>query len=176
MKLFDVIGGKVLVHADMLSIPSFKKVWESSKDKEHATNVFSFIILCDYWNSPYVKSLSDDIREEKLKIEIFGNKDYTLSVEEQTCRDTFKELNNTRNLKMLTAMRNKIDTISSYYEESIGEELDEKKIQVLLAGMEKVKAVFQTVDFLEKAVKAEEMDNTKIRGNAQLNPYEIVTK
>ena len=39
--------------------------------------------------------------------------------------------------------------------------------------MEKVKAVFQTVAFLEKAVKAEELDNTRVRGNAQLNPYEL---
>ena len=39
--------------------------------------------------------------------------------------------------------------------------------------MEKVKAVFQTVDFLEKAVKAEELENTRVRGNAQLNPYEL---
>ena len=45
--------------------------------------------------------------------------------------------------------------------------------ELLYDSMEKVKAVFQTVDFLEKAVKAEELDNTRVRGNAQLNPYEL---
>ena len=70
-------------------------------------------------------------------------------------------------------MRNKIDTISSYYEESLGEELDEKKIQVLLAGMEKVKGTFQTIDFLEKAVKSEELETVKVRGNNEINPYEL---
>lgn len=70
-------------------------------------------------------------------------------------------------------MRNKIDTISDYYESSLEEELDEKKIQVLLAGMEKVKGTYQTLDFLEKAVKAEELDNTKVRGNVQVNAYEL---
>lgn len=173
MKLFDLVGGNVVVHADFLALPPMKKYWEQCKDKQHANNVFSFIILCDYWDSPYVKSMNEDIREPKLKEEIFKNKDYELTVEEQICRDEYAKLLDTRNLKMLNAMRKKIDTVSAYYEESIGEELDEKRIKDLLAGMEKVKAVFQTVDFLEKAVKAEELDNSKIRGNAQLNPYEL---
>ena len=169
MKLFDIVGGSVSIHADFLALPPMKKYWESTK----ANNVLSFIILCDYWDSPYVKSMNDDIREGKLKEEIFKNKDYQLTPEEQVCRDEYARLLYTRNLKMLQAMRNQIDTVSAYSEDSIGEELDEKRIKDLLAGMEKVKAVFQTVDFLEKAVKAEELDNTKIRGNAQLNPYEL---
>ena len=173
MKIFDLVAGKVVVHAEFIAIPPMKRYWESTTDKDHANKVLSFIILCDYWDSPYVKSMNDDIREEKLKEEIFKNKDYKFTKDEQICRDEYARLLDTRNLKMLKAMRNKIDTVSSYYEESIGEELDEKRIKDLLAGMEKVKAVFQTVDFLEKAVKAEELDNTKIRGNAQLNPYEL---
>lgn len=171
--MFDLVAGKVVVHAEFIAIPPMKRYWESTTDKDHANKVLSFIILCDYWDSPYVKSMNDDIREEKLKEEIFKNKDYKFTKDEQVCRDEYARLLDTRNLKMLKAMRNKIDTVSSYYEESIGEELDEKRIKDLLAGMEKVKAVFQTVDFLEKAVKAEELDNTKIRGNAQLNPYEL---
>lgn len=173
MKLFDIVGGKCVIHADFLALPPMKRYWESNKDKQHANDVLSFIILCDYWDSPYVKSMNDDIRETKLKEEIFKDKDYKLTVDEQVCRDEYAKLIDTRNLKMLNAMRKKIDTVSAYYEESIGEELDEKRIKDLLAGMEKVKAVFQTVDFLEKAVKAEELDNSKIRGNAQLNPYEL---
>ena len=139
MKLFDIVGGKVVIHADFLAIPAMRRYWESSSDKDHVNKVLSFIILCDYWDSPYVKSMNDDIREEKLKEEFFGNSSYTLTKDEQVCRDEYARLLDTRNLKMLKAMRNKIDTVSSYYEESIGEELD----------------------------------NTRVRGNAQLNPYEL---
>lgn len=173
MKLFDIIGDKIVVHANMWALPPFKKFYESTEDKAHADDVASFIILCDYWNSPYVKSMSIEDREKVLKKQKFGKQDYKLSVTEQVCRDEFNRLMNTRNLKMLNAMRNKIDTISSYYEESLGEELDEKKIQVLLAGMEKVKGTFQTIDFLEKAVKAEELETVKVRGNNEINPYEL---
>lgn len=173
MKLFDLIGGKVVIHAEFLALPPIKKYWESTKDKQHATDLLTFIILCDYWNSPYVKSMEKEIRESTLKQSILNNPEYVLTPEEQACRDEYKRISYTRNLKMLDAMRNKIDTISNYYESSLGEELDEKKIQILLAGMEKVKGTYQTLDFLEKAVKAEEIDNSKVRGNVQVNPYEL---
>lgn len=173
MKLFDLLGGKVVIHADFLAIPPIRKYWESTKDKTHANNILTFIILCDYWNSPYVKSMEKEMRETTLKQSILSDVNYTLTPEEQLCRDEYKKISYTRTLKMLDAMRNKIDTISDYYENSLEEELDEKKIQVLLAGMEKVKGTYQTLDFLEKAVKAEEIDNTRVRGNAQVNPYEL---
>lgn len=173
MKLFDLLANKVVVHADMWALPPFKKLWESTKDKKHADDVVSFIILCDYWNSPYVKSMSPESREKKLKLSKFGDENYQLTEQEQLCRNEYHLLLNTRLLKMLTSMQNKLDTISNYYEESIGEELDETKIQKLLAGFEKVKGTIQTIDFLENAVKTEELNNTKIRGNAQVNAYEI---
>ena len=173
MKLFDIIGGKVTIYAELLALPPFKTLWESSKNKNHINDVLTFIILCDYWNSPYVNSMDKNTRESYLKKEIFKDENYTLTPEEQICRDEYKKISFTRNLRMLNAIRDKIDTISAYYEQSLEEELDEKKIQVLLTGIEKVKGTIQTVDFLEKAVKSEELDNTKVRGNVQINPYEL---
>lgn|SRR5574344_1510527 len=173
MKLFDIVGGKVVVHADMYALPPLREYYESTKDKDQVQKVLSFIILCDYWNSPYVLTMDPTTREKKLKKDIFKDENYKLSVEEQICRDEYNKIIYTRNLKMLDAMRNKIETISNYYENSLEEELDEKKIQVLLAGMEKVKGTYQTMDYLEKAVKSEQLDNTRVRGDSKINPYEI---
>ena len=39
MKLFDIVGGRVVVHADFLSIPVIRKYWETTKDRDHANNV-----------------------------------------------------------------------------------------------------------------------------------------
>lgn len=174
MKLFDIVGGRVVIHPDALGLPFFKKIWEADKpDKKHATNVISYIVLMWYFKSPYVLQLEPSIREKKLKSVYFGNENYNLTVEEKTCEQDYKDIIYTRNLKMLDSMRNKVDTISKYYEDSLEETLDEKKIKDLLAGMEKVKATFQTLDFLEKAVKAEEVSTTKVRGDVQINPYEL---
>jgi hypothetical protein len=174
MKLFDITGGQITIHADMLGLPPFKKVWEVDKDKEHAINLISYIVLMWYYKSPYVQQLDPETREKKLKGIYFGDENYSLTIDEKICESDYKDLIYTRNLKMLDSMRNKIDTISQYYEDSLSEELDERKIKDLLAGMEKVKATFQTLDFLEKAVKAEEYDSVKVRGDSKINPYELV--
>lgn len=179
LHFFDIVGGEIVIHADLWALPPFEKLWLLDKDptKHHANQVVKFIILCDYWNSPYVKSISSvALRESKLKQQIFKDENYTLTTDEQISRDEYKELLNTRNLKMLSAIMNKLDTISNYYETSLEEELDETKIGKLLAGFEKVKGTIQTIDFLEKAVKAEELESTKVKGNSQINPYELVKK
>lgn len=176
LHLFDIAGGNVIIHADLWGLPPFQKLWDIDKDpsKDHANKVVKYIVLCNYWNSPYVKSISDyRMRSKKLKDLIFKNEDYTLTPEEQSSEDDYKELINTRNLRMLNRIQMKLDSISDYYEKSLDEELDETKIQKLLSGFEKVKGTIQTIDFLEKAVKAEELDTSKVRGDAKINTYEL---
>ena len=38
MKLFDIVAGKCVVHADFLAIPPIRRYWESTKDKQHVNN------------------------------------------------------------------------------------------------------------------------------------------
>ena len=102
MKLFDIVGGKVVIHSDALGIPCFKKVWDADKaDKEHATKVISYIVLKNKWNSPYVLSMDPDSIESKLKEELFDDVNYELSAAEIACEEQFKEFCNTRLLRML---------------------------------------------------------------------------
>ena len=70
-------------------------------------------------------------------------------------------------------MRLKLDSISKYYKESLGEDLDEKKIKDLLAGMTSVGNVIKSIDALETMVKAEEITTTRVKGDAKINPFEI---
>lgn len=174
MKLFDIVGGKVVIHPDAIGIPCFKKVWDADKpDKEHATKVISYIVLMNKWDSPYVQSMDEDSRELKLKKEIFDDENYKLTTEELICEDEYKTLLNTRALQMLNNMRLKLDSVSKYYKESLDDTLDEKKIKDLLAGMTSVGGVLKSIDSLETMVKAEEVAIGKVKGDAKVNPYEL---
>lgn len=174
MKLFDILGGKVIIHSDALGIPCFKKIWDADKaDKEHATKVISYIVLKNKWDSPYVLSMNSDSIETKLKEELFNDVNYSLTDDELLCEEQYKQFCDTNLLKMLRNMRRKLDSFSDYYEQSLGEELDEKKIEKYLAGFEKVKGSYITLDFLEKAVKTEELATSKVKGDSKINPYEL---
>lgn len=171
MKLADIVGGKVVIHPDLLIIPAFRKLWE--KDSDHATKVISYIVLKNKWDSPYVQSMDSSSIESKLKTDFFGNSNYKLTVDEDVAEKEYKNFCYTRTLEMLDNMRLKLDSISKYYKESLGEELDEKKIKDLLAGMTSVGNVIKSIDSLESMVKAEEITSSKIKGDAKLNPFEI---
>ena len=176
MKLFDIVGGKVVIHPDAIGIPCFRRVWDADKpNKEHATKVISYIVLMNKWDSPYVLSIPYDQIESKLKEEFLGNTDYELTEDEQKAEDSFIRLQHTRTLDMLDSIRLKLDTFNKYYKDSLLEELDEKKIEKYYAGFAKVKDTYVTLDFLEKAVKAGEMDTTRVKGDAKKNPFELPT-
>lgn len=174
MKLFDIIGGKVVIHENALAIPAFKRIWESDKaDKQHATAILSYIVFKNKWDSPYVLSIPYDQIESKLKEEFLGNTDYELTEDEQKAEDSFIRLQHTRTLDMLDSIRLKLDTFNKYYKDSLLEELDEKKIEKYYAGFAKVKDTFVTLDYLEKAVKSGELETSKVKGDAKINLFEL---
>lgn len=174
MNLFDIIDGKVVIHNDALGLPPFKKLWEKDlKNKKHATDVISYIILKNKHDSPYVLSEDPLELETKLKTLIFNDPNHQLTNEELTCEKQYQDLCYTNTLRMLDNMRLKLDSISRYYKDSLEDDLDEKKIKDLLAGMSSVGNVYKSLDALEKAVRMEELANSKIKGGAEINPYEI---
>ena len=75
---------------------------------------------------------------------------------------------------MLNNMRLKLDSISNYYKESLDDTLDEKKIKDLLAGMTSVGKVMESINSLEDMVKSEEVAIGRVKGDAKINPYELV--
>ena len=49
----DIVNGRVIISADLLILPFFKKIWESEKDKSRANDIISYIVLKNKYNSPY---------------------------------------------------------------------------------------------------------------------------
>lgn len=175
MKLFDILGGKVVIHEDALGIPAFRTVWENNEDKKHATDILSYIILQHKWNSPYVQSITDETeRSKRLKLQLFKDPNYQLTLDEKLAEDEFLFLQDTPTLRMLENIKLKLDSISQYYKDSLGEELDEKKIKDLLAGIGNVGKVRETIEKLEVAIKSEEtVLNKKVKGDTKINPFEL---
>ena len=178
MKLFDILAGSVAIHEDALAIPAFRKIWELDKDKKHATDILSYIVLQNKWNSPYVTSIIDENeRARRLKQQFFNDPNYSLTIEEKLAEDEFNFLQNTSTLQLLNNIRLKLNSISAYYKDSLDEELNEKKIKDLLAGMANADKVLESIEHLEDRVKAEEsMKSKKVRGDAKINPFELPTQ
>lgn len=172
MKLADIVGGKVVIHPDMLIIPAFKRIWEKY-DENKATKYISYIVLRNHPSSPYVKSMYAADIESRLKTEIFGNTDTKLSQDVLDAEKAYQGFTYTLTLGLLKNIRKKLETISKWYSDSLEDALDEDKVNKILSGIAKVGDTLKSVDALERAVTAEEMNTNKVRGGGEINPFEL---
>lgn len=173
MKIADIVAGKVIIHPDMLIIPAFKKIWDNCKDKDEASKYLSYIVLKNKYDSPYVKSMDADKIEARLKQELFNDSKFKLPTEVIEAEQAYIDFNYTLTLQLLTNARKKLESISKYYQESLEDALDEKKVKDILSGMGSLGNTIKSLDLLEASVRVEELSNSKIRGGVELNPFEI---
>lgn len=173
MKLADIIGGKVVIHTDMLTIPPFKKVWDSTENKDLATKYLWYIVLKNKHDSPYVESMYSEDIESRLKEEYFGDAQYELPQEVLDAEQAWKRFEYTLSLDMLEGLLGKLQDAAKYYKTSKGEELDLDSIKKLTDGAKNMAGVIKSIMDLKAQVIAEELNNSKVRGGAEINPYEL---
>lgn len=80
--------------------------------------------------------MSPEDIEPRLKKELFDDANYKLPVEVIEAEQAYISFNETLILGLLKNARLKLDSVSRYYAESLQDELDDKKVQLILAGME----------------------------------------
>lgn len=174
MKLFDIVAGKVVIHPDALAVPCFNRLWEKYKDKNDlATKYFSYIVFKNKYDSPYVKTMSPEDIPGKLKHELFGDKDYKLPEDVLKAEEEYQSFSNTLLLQLLEGARLKVMSIAKYYKSSLEDELDDKKVETIYKGMDKMGGTIRSLDLLETQVKNEELMNSRIKGGKEVNPLEL---
>lgn len=172
-KLFDIQAGKVTIHADMLGIPCFKAIWNSTEDKDYATNLISYIVLKHHYSSPYVESIGDiDYRDEKLRKELFAE-GWEPSDELLYAENTFLEFSNTLLIQLLDSSRHAISVISSYYKSMLVESIDAKVAKEALAGIGSLDKTIKSLDSLVKQVRREDMETSRVQGGSEIGHFEI---
>lgn len=173
--LFDIIGGKVVISNSALAIPAFKDVWEKSKDKEHASKVISYIVFMHNPSSPYVDSIYEEDRKEKLMKELFGG-DYSLTEVERYAESSYIEFLDTLSLKLLRGVRAGLEQSSKYLTNMEYESMDMRRVKEILDIASKVDKSIKSIDSLERQVKKDELNNTKVRGGSEIGWFELPRK
>ena len=76
--------------------------------------------------------------------------------------------------RLLRGARRRLETVIKFYEDSLGdEEMDDAKADKILAAIGKLDKTSSSLYELERSVKMEEMESSKVRGGGKINPYEI---
>lgn len=168
MNIFQLINNNVVVSAEVLTIPHFNKIWKAdkSKDKNDAYKQFTYIYHKSDYNSPY-SNFPEDKKEEMIKADILGDKNFNPSNEVIEAVEKYKQLQETPLQRLLQAVKNKVDDIATYLE---GTSIDDDNIKTIMDAFGKISTTVSNFDKLQQAVEKEkEQSNTRIRGDKQVN-------
>ena len=172
-KLFDIQAGKVTIHADMLGIPPFKALWNSTDDKDYATNLISYIVLKHHYSSPYVENIGDEkYRDEKLKKELFPE-GWVASEEVLYAESTFLEFSNTLLVQLLDSCRHSVYIISTYLRDMTVSSMDMRTVKEAMAAMSSLDKVVRSLDSLTKQVRREDVETSRVQGGSEIGHFEI---
>lgn len=94
-------------------------------------------------------------------------------MEVMTAEEQYNEIiQGSLTLMLLKSARKKLDTVREYYDKSISDDLDDKKVKDITASIANLDKSIASLDKLERAVKAEELEMTTARGGAEINYFE----
>ena len=175
MKLFDIVGSKIVIHEDALGIPCFRTIWEKNKDKSVATNIISYIILNNHPNSPYVISMPKSIRSERLRKELL-NDSIVYDEDFEYAENTYIEFTDTLILKMLRGIRANIEFRSESLQTMPKEEMTMRDMKDLLDLAAKAEKAVKSIYSLEKQVRKEELETSTVRGGSEIGRFELPSK
>jgi hypothetical protein len=181
MKLFDIQDGKVVLNPDELSIPAFKKIYESdkTKDKKDAIAKISYIVFMYKWDSPYMSIVDEDNRSSIIKEEVFSNANYKIDKLIEDAIDKFKLFQHTFSLQFLEDNMTGASKLMEYYRLLDWSETDKAGRPVyssrdLAANLEKAGGILKSLHTLKEQVRKEEVENTRVKGGSEIGSYENV--
>lgn len=175
MKVFDIISGEVIIDANRLIIPEFKKLWDrdKTKDKSKATKEIAYITF-KYdlsADNPY-RGYNEYERDEVLKRDIFGNINWSPDPEMVLAIAKFQDLMETTNIRVLLGAKQAAEELAKWFR-GVKATDEEFSVTELSRNLKEVGNIIKSLAQLEEMVKREQLDKTVTRGGTDIGMYEI---
>lgn len=178
-RLFDIVGGNVIMNPTILWIPEFKALWERDKTKHKGTAVkeISYIVFLYSFKSPYL-AYSERDRKTKILRDYFGDQEWEPDDVVKAAIKRYNELQETATTRLLNSSLRLCDKVTEYFDSIDFYEKDKmgKPIHSLndvVKNMKDVGPVVKSLESLKDQVLKEQMDKSIIRGGTDIGLFEI---
>lgn len=177
-KLFDINRNKIMPDANILAIPSIKKLWNRDKsvDKETALKEISYIVFLHDFHSPY-RDINSSEKESLIKADIFEDKDWKPDTLIDNAIKTYIKLQKSRHSDMLKALEHTEEEITYYFNNINLRDIDEATgkplydINIIVRNAKELGNIIKSIAVLEKQVKLE-LESQSVRGDAEIGYFE----
>lgn len=177
--MFDILSGKIVIKADILAIPPFKKYWESFNDKSIPEKEITYCVFTHKWDSPYNRSLEPDERYNRIMNDVFNTLDYKFSDQYKEFEQSFIEFLETPTSRLLTAAQQGIDFLIEEYATLRSKQGKTDNMGKPLVTAEQVGkwliqlgGAVKSYDQLKEQVRTEEKLGIKAKGQSSIGYFE----
>ena len=178
-RLFDIVGGNVIMNPTILWIPEFKVLWDRDKTKHKGTAVkeISYIVFLYSFKSPYL-AYSERDRKVKILKDYFDGQEWEPDEAVKLAIKRYNDLQETATTRLLNASLRLCDKVTEFFDSIDFSKTDKmgKPIYTLnevVKNMKDVGPVVKSLESLKDQVLKEQMDKSIIRGGTDIGLFEI---
>ena len=160
-------GYDIKIHANMLAMPPFEKIWLHYENKDHAIRFLKYVIFNNHPLSHYVKSYGEKDRVAMLQKELFDGTSIEIDTElMKSTEEAFIALHTSLMQKLLAKLRK--------LAEDFIDDIDAGRIglEKAVALGPKTEALVRSIISLEGEVKSEIKGKSSIKGGYKLGILE----
>lgn len=182
MEIFKIEGRIVQPTIEILLISPFKEIWENdkSKNKDEALKDFAYIeFMCSPKRSNPYFGYDENVKEEKIKQEIYKDVKYKISPLVIKAVDKYKEFLEDASLTMSYFMSAKCaaEKIKKFFNtfdinERTKNDTPVYKPKEITSAIIDTELTLQKLDNMQKKVEQELFETTKTRNNKEINHFE----
>jgi hypothetical protein len=183
MDIFKIENKIVQPTTEVLLISPFKEIWEQdkTKNKTEALQHFAYIeFLCSPKKSnPYFGYTTKEIRDVKIKMDVYKDKDYILPKLVEEGIEKYKEfLNNASfNYSYFMSARGAAEKIKNFFDTFNMNERNKSGVPIykpreITSAIIDSEATLQKLESLQKKIEQELLEQTKNKRNKEINYFE----
>jgi len=163
------------ISPEALVVVEFNRIWkkDKSKEKNHALKELAYIYHTTDYQSIY-RNYHPDMREEKIKLDIFGDRKWSPDVDIIKAQDKYRELQTTLSMEILNDIEFGLDKLRMYFRNAEFED-DENGAAAknFIANVKAMGDLIKGIKSLREEVEKELTDQMQLRGGSQIGRREL---
>lgn len=173
--LIELVNNSMSILPEALMIREFKALWDrdKSKTKERALKDLAYIYHSTDFQSIY-RNYHPDNRESKMKLDIYGNRDYQIDKLIDAAKAKYRELQTTLSMELLSDAEFGLDKLREYFKNvDFSEDEEGKAAKNFIANVKQLGDLVKGLKSLREEVEKELVDQMQIRGGSTVGRREL---
>ena len=173
--LIELTNNVLTIKPEALVIREFKGLWDrdKSKSKDKALQELAYVYHTTDYQSIY-RNYHPSTRESKIKLDIFGDREWTPDGMIYEAQNKYRELQTTLSMELLNDAEAGLDQLRTYFRNvNFDDDEEGKAAKNYIANLKQIGDLIKGLKSLREEVEKELVNQMQLRGGATIGRREF---